>query len=132
MVHRSVVGGLERMVAHLVEVHGGAFPAWLAPVQAVVLPLTDAEVPAGRDLVRRCVEAGLRAELVAPDRGSLGARIRAHRLVPYQLVVGAREVASGEASVRLRGGEQAGALPVAELAAHCRPLFSPTFNPAGG
>ena len=123
MVHRSVVGGLERLVAHLIEVHGGAFPAWLAPVQAVVLPLTDAELPAARDLVRRSVAAGLRAELSAPDKGSLGARIRAHRLVPYQLVVGPREVAGGQASVRLRDGSQAGALPVAELAARCRPEF---------
>jgi threonyl-tRNA synthetase len=123
MVHRSVVGGLERLLAHLVEAHGGAFPAWLAPVQAAVLPLTDAELPAARDLVRRAVEAGLRTELVPPGRGTLGARIRAHRLVPYQLVVGPREAASGEAAVRLRNGGQAGPVPVTELAARSRPEF---------
>ncbi|NUP67078.1 MAG: threonine--tRNA ligase, partial [Nonomuraea sp.] len=55
MVHRSVVGGIERLVAHLIEVHGGAFPAWLAPVQAVVLPLSDAERPAAEDVLRRAV-----------------------------------------------------------------------------
>uniref|UniRef100_UPI000DE364A5 aminoacyl--tRNA ligase-related protein n=1 Tax=Nonomuraea lactucae TaxID=2249762 RepID=UPI000DE364A5 len=55
MVHRSVVGGLERLVAHLIEVHGGAFPAWLAPVQAVVLPVSGSAVPAAEALVRRCV-----------------------------------------------------------------------------
>lgn len=123
MVHRSVVGGLERLVAHLIEVHGGAFPAWLAPVQAVVLPLSDAELPAAGDLLRRCLAAGLRAELAAADRGSLGARIRAHRLVPYQLVVGPREAASGQAAVRLRDGSQAGEVPIERLAADSQPLF---------
>ncbi|WP_302893389.1 threonine--tRNA ligase [Actinomadura luzonensis] len=122
MVHRSVVGGLERLLAHLVEVHGGAFPAWLAPVQAVVLPLSDAERPAAEALLRRCLAAGLRAELAPADRGSLGARIRAHRLVPYQLVVGPREAASGGASVRLRDGGQAGEVPVEQLAARSRPF----------
>ncbi|MFI7124479.1 threonine--tRNA ligase [Nonomuraea sp. NPDC050153] len=123
MVHRSVVGGLERLVAHLIEVHGGAFPAWMAPVQAVVLPLSDAELPAAEALLRRCLAAGLRAELAPADRGSLGARIRAHRLVPYQLVVGPREAASGRASVRLRDGSQAGEVPVERLAGDSRPLF---------
>ncbi|WP_246005554.1 threonine--tRNA ligase [[Actinomadura] parvosata] len=69
MVHRSVVGGLERLVAHLIEVHGGAFPEWMAPVQAVVLPLSDAELPAAERVLRRCVAAGLRAEL-APRTGA--------------------------------------------------------------
>ncbi|MGP3960370.1 threonine--tRNA ligase [Nonomuraea sp. 3N208] len=123
MVHRSVVGGLERLVAHLIEVHGGAFPAWLAPVQAVVLPLSDAELPAAEDLLRRCLAAGLRAELAPADRGSLGARIRAHRLVPYQLVVGPREAASGQAAVRLRDGSQAGEVPIERLAADSRPFI---------
>jgi threonyl-tRNA synthetase len=123
MVHRSVVGGLERLMAHLIEVHGGAFPAWLAPVQAVVLPLSDAELPAAEDLVRRSVAAGLRTALAPAGRGTLGARIRTHRLVPYQLVVGPREVASGQASVRLRDGGQAGPVPLAELADRSRPRF---------
>ncbi|MEV4895241.1 threonine--tRNA ligase [Nonomuraea sp. NPDC055795] len=123
MVHRSVVGGMERLLSHLVEAHGGALPAWLAPVQAVVVPLSEAELPAAHDLVRRCVEAGLRAELAHPDRGSLGARIRAHRLVPYQLVVGPREAAEGSCAVRRRDGGQEGNVPVAELAARSRPIF---------
>ncbi|MFI7639871.1 threonine--tRNA ligase [Nonomuraea sp. NPDC049400] len=123
MVHRSVVGSIERLLAHLIEVHGGAFPTWMAPVQAVVLPLSDAELPAADDLLRRCLAAGLRAELAPADRGSLGARIRAHRLVPYQLVVGPREAASGGASVRLRDGSQAGDVPVERLAEDSRPLF---------
>ncbi|QFY08537.1 threonine--tRNA ligase [Nonomuraea phyllanthi] len=123
MVHRSVIGGIERLVAHLIEVHGGAFPAWLAPVQAVVLPLSDTERPAAEALLRRCVAAGLRAELAPADRGSLGARIRAHRLVPYQLVVGPREAAGGGASVRRRDGSQAGDVPVERLMEDSRPSF---------
>ncbi|MBF8186835.1 threonine--tRNA ligase [Nonomuraea sp. K274] len=123
MVHRSIVGGIERLVAHLIEVHGGAFPTWMAPVQAVVLPLSDEQSAAAGDLLRRCLDAGLRAELAPAGRGSLGARIRAHRLVPYQLVVGPREAASGEAAVRLRDGSQAGAVPVERLAAGARPSY---------
>lgn len=95
MIHRSIVGSLERLVAHLTEVHAGGFPAWLAPVQLVVLPVTDGQVPLAVGLVRRCIEAGLRAEVSEPDRGSLGARIRSHRLVPYQVVIGPREANSG-------------------------------------
>ncbi|MGZ6878156.1 MAG: threonine--tRNA ligase, partial [Nocardioidaceae bacterium] len=76
MVHRSIIGSVERVVAHLIEQHGGAFPAWLAPVQLVVLPISEAEVPAAAALAGRCVELGLRAEVARPDRGSLGARIR--------------------------------------------------------
>ncbi|GAA0941355.1 threonine--tRNA ligase [Nonomuraea longicatena] len=128
MIHRSVVGGVERLLAHLVEVHGGALPAWLAPVQAVVLPLSEAELRPAESLVRHCVAAGLRAELAAPDRGSLGARVRARRRVPYQLVLGPREAAGGEVAVRSRAeGGRGRVRPVAEavadLAAACRPRF---------
>ncbi|GAA4080525.1 threonine--tRNA ligase [Nonomuraea soli] len=128
MVHRSVVGGMERLLSHLIEVHAGAFPAWLAPVQAVVLPVSDTEAQAGENLVRRCVAAGLRAELAHPDRGSLGARVRQHRLVPYQLVIGPREAAGHEAAVRLRDGGQVGAVPIEhlvnQLAGWCAPVLS--------
>jgi threonyl-tRNA synthetase len=106
MVHRSVVGSAERAVAQLIEVHQGAFPPWLAPVQAVVLPVGEAEVAPAAALVRRCVEAGLRAELAGPERGTLGARVRAARLAPYQVVVGPREAAGGAAALRLRDGRR--------------------------
>jgi threonyl-tRNA synthetase len=106
IIHRSVIGSLERLVAHLTEAHGGAFPAWYAPVQLAAIPLTDAELPLARALVRAAVDAGLRAELSGPERGSLGARIRSRRLVPYQAVIGAREAAAGEVALRLRDGRQ--------------------------
>jgi threonyl-tRNA synthetase len=115
MVHRSVIGSVERAVAHLVETHGGAFPAWLAPVQLVVLPVAGEQVERAEAVVREAVALGLRAELAGPAEGTLGARIRAARLVPYQAVIGAREAGAALAAVRLRDGRRPGALPVPEL-----------------
>ncbi|HET6502023.1 MAG TPA: threonine--tRNA ligase [Amycolatopsis sp.] len=122
MIHRSIIGSVERAVAHLIEVHGGAFPAWLAPTQVVVLPVTDAEVPPAAEFVRRCAEVGLRAELSGPARGGLGARIRAARLVPYQAVLGPREVAGEEVAVRLRDGRRLDARPAAEMIEEIRAI----------
>jgi len=115
MVHRSIIGSLERAVAHLVELHGGAFPAWLAPVQVVVLPISAAELPQAAEFVRRCVEQGLRAEIAGPEHGSLGARIRAARFVPYQAVLGAREAVDDRVALRLRDGRRLDARPAAEV-----------------
>ncbi|MEU4703910.1 threonine--tRNA ligase [Nonomuraea dietziae] len=127
MVHRSLVGSLERLVAHLVERYGGAFPSWLAPVQAVVLPLTDAEAPAAERLLRRCVAAGLRASMAAPHQGTLGARIRANRLAPFQLVVGPAEAANGEAALRSRDEGRQEARPIAQVLAWMAARASPSF-----
>ncbi|MBQ0884323.1 threonine--tRNA ligase [Streptomyces sp. RM72] len=119
MVHRSVIGSVERAVAHLIEAHGGAFPAWLAPVQLVVLPVAGAQREAAYALVRRAAELGLRAEVADPERGSLGARVRAARKVPYQAVIGAREARDGGlVDVRLRDGRRPGRLPGTELLHH--------------
>ncbi len=117
MVHRSIIGSVERAVAHLVEVHAGAFPAWLAPLQLVVLPVAEEQAGQAAAVVRQALELGLRAELAGPGQGTLGARIRAARLVPYQAVIGAREAADGLAAVRLRDGRRPGELPVPELLA---------------
>jgi threonyl-tRNA synthetase len=115
MVHRSVIGSLERAVAHLIDVHGGAFPPWLAPVQLVALPISDAELPQAQDLARQAIELGLRAEIAA--EGSLGARIRARKLVPYQAVIGATEAAVGEVALRLRDGRKLPPMDAAEALA---------------
>ncbi|MCL8010981.1 threonine--tRNA ligase [Streptomyces sp. AS02] len=119
MVHRSIIGSVERAVAHLIEQHGGAFPAWLAPVQLLILPVSEAQVEAAQKLLRRALDAGLRAELAGPELGTLGARVRAARLVPYQAVIGEREAEAdgGLAAVRLRDGRRPGAVPGAELVA---------------
>jgi threonyl-tRNA synthetase len=112
MVHRSIIGSAERAVGHLLDVYGGAFPPWLAPVQLVALPVSEAQLAPAEELVQQAIEQGLRAE-VASD-GSLGARIRAHKLVPYLAVIGATEAAAGEASIRLRGGQRLPQMSVAE------------------
>ncbi|MFF4571290.1 threonine--tRNA ligase [Streptomyces sp. NPDC001410] len=115
MVHRSIIGSVERAVAHLIEAHGGAFPAWLAPVQLAVLPVAEEQVERAAAVVREAAALGLRAEPAAPEQGTLGARIRAARLVPYQAVIGDREAGAGLAALRLRDGRRPGALPVPEL-----------------
>jgi threonyl-tRNA synthetase len=115
MIHRSIIGSIERQVAHLIDTHGGAFPPWLAPIQLVVLPVTDAEGAAAGRVASQAIEQGLRAEMVGED--SLAARIRAHRLVPYQAVVGAVEAATGEVSLRLRDRRRLPPMSVAETLA---------------
>ncbi|MGW4061023.1 threonine--tRNA ligase [Amycolatopsis sp. NPDC004747] len=113
MVHRSIIGSVERAVAQLIEVHGGAFPAWLAPVQLRLLPVSAAELPYAREVLDRCGE--VRAEIAAD--GSVGARIRDGRLVPFQAVIGPREAAARELSVRLRDGSRLDAAPASDVLA---------------
>ncbi|MGW5224083.1 threonine--tRNA ligase [Nocardia niigatensis] len=106
MVHRSIIGSVERAVAHLIEHHGGAFPAWMAPVQVAVLPVSAAEEPAAARLRDDCLSAGLRVRVLNADVGSLGARVRETRLVPYQFILGPAEVSRGDVAVRLRDGRR--------------------------
>ncbi|MGW4501483.1 threonine--tRNA ligase [Micromonospora sp. NPDC004336] len=112
MVHRSLVGSMERLFAYLIEVHEGAFPVWYAPVQLVVLPVGDEQAGAAARLTRDALASGLRAEV--DSGGSLGSRVRdaARRRVPYVGVVGAREAADGRVSLRLRGGRALDPMPV--------------------
>jgi len=112
VVHRSIVGSMERAVGHLIEVHGGAFPGWLAPVQLAVLPVTIGESPQAAAFAGLAEERGLRVQIAGADRGSLGSRIRDTRLVPYQAIIGEREAAAGQVALRLRGGRQLPALHV--------------------
>lgn len=114
MVHRSIIGSLERLFAHLIEVHQGAFPAWYAPIQLAVAPVGEAQDAPARDFVNSAMRSGLRAELLA--EGSLGLRVRAAaaRKVPYVAVIGAREADAGSVSLRMRDGSELPAMPVAE------------------
>ena len=116
MVHRSIIGSLERLTAHLIETHQGAFPPWLAPVQLAVLPVADDQIGAGRALVEAAAASDLRAELNSPESGSatLGARIRQARLVPYLAIIGPAEAASAEVSLRLRDGSKLPPMPAAK------------------
>ena len=112
MVHRSVIGSIERQVAHLLDSHGGAFPPWLAPVQLIVLPITADQLPQAEALARQAIAHGIRAEIAS--EGSLASRVRAHRLVPYQAVIGAAEAGADQAALRLRDGRKLPAMTVAE------------------
>jgi len=108
VIHRAIFGSFERFIAMLLEHYAGALPVWLAPVQAVVLPISDRHLDYGRSVLDRLKASGLRAEL--DDRQEkIGYKIREAQLqkVPYMLVVGDRESADGAVSVRTRkGGDQ--------------------------
>lgn len=107
MIHRALCGSLERFVGVLIEHYAGAFPAWLAPVQVVVLPITDGQVEHARTLRSQLADAGFRAD-VDESNERLQKKIRTHQLqkVPYMLVVGKSEVANETVNVRARSGEQ--------------------------
>ncbi|MFD0623775.1 threonine--tRNA ligase [Streptomyces sanglieri] len=122
MIHRSIVGSVERAVAQLIEVHGGAFPAWLAPTQLAIIPISDAELPDAEALARQCAGLGLRAEIAGPERGTLSARVREARLVPCQAVIGAREAAEGQVALRLRDGTRPASRPAGEALARIAAL----------
>jgi threonyl-tRNA synthetase len=113
MIHRAMLGSLERFMAILIEQTGGAFPLWLAPVQAVVLPVSEKFLGYAEEVRARLAAGGVRAELDARNE-KLGYKIREAQLqkVPYMLVVGAREEEEGTVSVRRRAGEDLGAMPV--------------------
>ncbi|MEK9659925.1 MAG: threonine--tRNA ligase, partial [Chloroflexota bacterium] len=118
MVHRALFGSLERFFGVLVEHHGGAFPLWLAPVQAVVIPIADRHIPYAQQVRERLAAAGLRAQV--DERGErMGAKIRHAQLqkVPYMLVVGDKEAEATGAAVRLRSGDDLGIMGVDAIAA---------------
>ena len=118
MVHRALLGSLERFMGVLIEHYGGAFPVWLAPVQAVVIPIADRHLEYAEDVRGQLAAAGARVQTDA--RGErMNAKIREAQLqkIPYMLVVGDREAAAGAAAVRLRSGENLGAIPVPDIAA---------------
>ena len=117
MVHRALLGSLERFIGTLIEHYGGAFPLWLAPVQAIVLPIADRHIPYAEEVSGTLREAGLRAEVDERSQ-RVGAKIRDAQLrkVPYMLVVGDREQRDGAVAVRRRGGDDRGAQPVGTVA----------------
>jgi threonyl-tRNA synthetase len=108
MIHRALFGSVERFFAILVEHYAGAFPAWLAPVQAVVLPVSDRHDAYAFRVVDRLNSEGFRAEMVDGSAGALGARIRRAKVekVPYILVVGDEDVEAGTVGVNQRGSER--------------------------
>jgi threonyl-tRNA synthetase len=121
VLHRAILGSLERFLGILIEHTAGNFPFWIAPVQAVLLPVSDRFAPEARAAAGRLAAAGLRVE--TDDRNEkLGARIRQAELrkTPCMLVVGEKEAAAGTVSVRLRHGGDAGTMSVEQFVAAAR------------
>ena len=118
MIHRALLGSMERFAGILIEHHAGRFPVWLAPVQAIVLPVSDQHDEYALRIAAELREAGVRVELDLRS-GSVGKKIRDAELgrYPYMLVVGDREQGAGEVAVRSHLDGELGAMPVADFAA---------------
>ncbi|MCZ6891572.1 MAG: His/Gly/Thr/Pro-type tRNA ligase C-terminal domain-containing protein, partial [Chloroflexi bacterium] len=118
VLHRAMVGSIERFLGILIEHYAGAFPAWLAPVQAVVIPITDRHLEYASQVQSRLASRGLRVETDARNE-RMNAKVRQAQLqkVPYMLIVGDREVEQEAVAVRLRSGEDRGALPLDQVEA---------------
>ncbi len=118
MIHRALLGSMERFFGVLIEHYGGAFPVWLAPVQAVLIPIADRHVEYANQVAARLKEAGLRAE-VDDTSDRMGNKIRKaqEQKTPYMLVVGDKEAEAGTVAVRLRTNENLGPKPIEEFIA---------------
>ena len=116
MLHRTVMGSMERFVGGLLEHYAGAFPPWLAPEQARVMTITDAHIPYGREVEKKLLAAGFRAEGDFRNE-KIGYKIREAQKdkIPYMLIAGAREAEAGEVSLRLREQGDVGSISLEEL-----------------
>ncbi|PZG20831.1 threonine--tRNA ligase [Nonomuraea aridisoli] len=113
MIHRALFGSIERFFGVLVEHYAGAFPAWLAPVQVVGIPIADAHVPYLQDVAKRLRERGIRVEVDASDdRMQKKIRNAQKAKVPYMLLAGDDDIAGGAVSFRYRNGEQKNGVPI--------------------
>jgi threonyl-tRNA synthetase len=117
MLHRAIVGSLERFIGILIEQHAGALPAWLSPVQAVVAGITDSQADTVAEIAKTLQKQGVRVQTDLRNE-KITYKIREHSMqkVPYILVVGDKEKASGTVAVRARGNRDLGAMPVGEFA----------------
>ncbi|MBK7263692.1 MAG: threonine--tRNA ligase [Rubrivivax sp.] len=116
MLHRAIVGSLERFIGILIEQHAGALPAWLAPVQVSVLSITDAQHEYAQTVVKTLQKQGVRVQADLRNE-KINYKIREHSMqkVPYILVVGDKEKANGAVAVRARGNQDLGVMPLADF-----------------
>jgi threonyl-tRNA synthetase len=116
LLHRAIVGSLERFIGILIEQHAGALPVWLAPVQAVVTSITDGQADYAQEVAKSLQKQGVRAEADLRNE-KITYKIREHSMqkVPFILVVGDKEKASGAIAVRARGNQDLGAMPLAQF-----------------
>jgi threonyl-tRNA synthetase len=118
MLHRAILGSLERFIGILIENHGGAFPLWLAPTQAVVMNITEAQADYAAEVAQTLKAQGFRVDLDLRNE-KISYKIREHSLqkLPYQIIIGDKEKAGGLVAVRARSGEDLGQIPLDALIA---------------
>jgi threonyl-tRNA synthetase len=116
MIHRALLGSMERFFGILIEHYGGAFPVWLSPVQAMVIPIADRHMEFAQQVAQELKAAGIRVK-VDERAERMNAKIRdaQNQKVPYMLVIGDREMEEGSVALRKRNGDNPGAMPVAEF-----------------
>jgi threonyl-tRNA synthetase len=118
MIHRALFGSIERFFGVLTEHYAGAFPAWLAPVQVVGIPITDEQVPYLTDVALLLRQQGIRVEIDdSDDRMQKKIRTASKQKVPFVLIAGATDAEAGAVSFRYRDGSQRNGVPVAEAVA---------------
>lgn len=130
MIHRGVIGTLERMVAYLIELYAGAFPTWLAPVQAMVIPIADRHLDYAHEVLGELRAAGFRAEVDSRSE-RMNNKIRNAQLqkIPYMLVAGDREAEARAVAVRTRAGEDLGSMPVFQFVDRMRDEVASSMDP---
>ena len=128
MLHRAVIGSFERFIGMLIEHYAGAFPVWLAPVQAVAMSISEKQRDYAEQVARKLVDAGFRAEADTRDE-KIGYKIRDNsaQKYPYMLVLGDEEKESGAVSVRRRG-EDLGKMPLDDFIARLRADVGQAFK----
>jgi threonyl-tRNA synthetase len=121
VIHRAPLSTHERMIGFLIEHYAGAFPVWLSPVQAVLIPIADRHLEFCQGAAARMLDAGIRVEVDSSSE-RMGKKIAVARdqKIPYMLVVGDREVEANSVALRMRSGEDRGAMPVDEFIAYAR------------
>lgn len=125
IIHRAVTGSTERFMAMLIEHFAGAFPVWLAPVQAMIIPIADRHTEYAQKVLETLKTAGIRAEI--DTRGDrMNAKIRDAQMqkIPYMLVVGDKEATTEAVAVRLRSNENLGALPLTRFVERCKNIIA--------
>ncbi|MCK4387970.1 MAG: threonine--tRNA ligase [Dehalococcoidia bacterium] len=124
MIHRTILGSMERFLACLIEHYGGAFPLWLAPVQAMIIPIADRHIDCARQIKEKLQQEKIRAQV--DDRSErMNLKIREAQLakIPYMLIVGDKEAASSSVSLRLRNGEDVGLQTLSEAKARIKTVI---------
>ena len=116
MIHRALLGSLERFFGVLIEHYAGAFPVWLSPVQAVMIPIADRHLDYARQVARELKQAGIRVSVdERPERMNAKIRDAQNQKIPYMLVIGDKEQEAGQVALRLRNGENPGPLSIKDF-----------------